>query len=110
MDEAASRLRMAVESKPEELDEIDRRLTQIRIEAEALKKEKDEASQDRLRRREAEIVELQAKSDEITQAWKAEKNRLAGATSAKEKLERARTELADAERRSDWARACELKY
>jgi ATP-dependent Clp protease ATP-binding subunit ClpB len=110
MDEAASRLRMAVESKPEELDEIDRRLTQIRIEAEALKKEKDEASQDRLRRREAEIVELQAKSDEITQAWKAEKNRLAGATSAKEKLERARTELADAERRSDWARAGELKY
>jgi ATP-dependent Clp protease ATP-binding subunit ClpB len=110
MDEAASRLRMAVESKPEELDEVDRRLTQIRIEAEALKKEKDEASQDRLRRREAEIVELQAKSNEITQAWKAEKSRLAGATSAKERLERARMELADAERRSDWARAGELKY
>jgi ATP-dependent Clp protease ATP-binding subunit ClpB len=83
MDEAASRLRMAVESKPEELDEIDRRLMQIRIEAEALKKEKDDASKERLKRREAEIKELQAKSDEISAAWKAEKTRLAGATSAK---------------------------
>jgi ATP-dependent Clp protease ATP-binding subunit ClpB len=110
MDEAASRLRMAVESKPEELDEIDRRLTQIRIEAEALKKEKDDASKDRLRRREAEIKELQAKSNEISAAWKAEKGRLAGATSAKERLDRARAELADAQRRSDWTRAGELQY
>jgi ATP-dependent Clp protease ATP-binding subunit ClpB len=110
MDEAASRLRMAVESKPEELDEIDRRLMQIRIEAEALKREKDDASQDRLKRREAEIKELEAKSKEITDAWKAEKNRLAGATNAKERLDRARAELADAERRSDWARAGEIKY
>ncbi len=110
MDEAASRLRMQVESKPEELDEIDRRLMQIRIEAEALKKEKDEASQDRLKRREAEIKELQAKSDEITAAWKGEKDRLAGATSAKEQLDRARAELADAERRGDFSRAGEIKY
>jgi ATP-dependent Clp protease ATP-binding subunit ClpB len=110
MDEAASRLRMAVESKPEELDEIDRRLMQIRIEAEALKKEKDEASQDRLKRREAEIKELQAKSNEISAAWKAEKTRLAGATSAKEQLDRARAELADAERRGDFSRAGEIKY
>ncbi|MEP7209664.1 MAG: ATP-dependent chaperone ClpB [Alphaproteobacteria bacterium] len=110
MDEAAARLRMAVESKPEELDEIDRRLMQIRIEVEALKKETDDASQDRLKRREAEIKELQAKSDEITAAWKAEKGRLAGATNAKQRLETARAELADAERRSDWARAGELKY
>ncbi len=110
MDEAAARLRMAVESKPEELDEIDRRLMQIRIEAEALKKEKDEASKDRLKRREAEIKELQAKSDEISAAWKAEKGRLAGATNAKERLDKARAELADAERRSDWARAGEIKY
>jgi ATP-dependent Clp protease ATP-binding subunit ClpB len=110
MDEAASRLRMAVESKPEELDEIDRRLTQIRIEAEALKKEKDDASKERLKRREAEIKELQAKSDEISAAWKAEKGRLAGATSAKERLDRARAELADAQRRADWGRAGELQY
>ncbi|HVY90263.1 MAG TPA: ATP-dependent chaperone ClpB [Hyphomonadaceae bacterium] len=110
MDEAASRLRMAVESKPEELDEIDRRLMQIRIEAEALKREKDDASQDRLKRRETEIKELEAKSKELTDAWKAEKNRLAGATNAKERLDRARAELADAERRSDWARAGEIKY
>jgi ATP-dependent Clp protease ATP-binding subunit ClpB len=110
MDEAASRLRMAVESKPEELDEIDRRLMQIRIEAEALKKEKDEASKERLKRREAEIKELQAKSNEISAAWKAEKDRLAGATSAKEKLDRARADLADAERRGDFSRAGEIKY
>jgi len=110
MDEAAARLRMAVESKPEELDEIDRRLTQIRIEAEALKKEKDEASKDRLKRREAEIKELQAKSDEISAAWKSEKGRLAGATNAKERLDRARAELADAERRGDFSRAGEIKY
>ena len=110
MDEAASRLRMAVESKPEELDEIDRRLMQLRIEVEALKKEKDDASRDRLKRREAEISELQAKSDEITAAWKGEKDRLAGATNAKERLDRARAELADAERRSDWARAGQIKY
>ncbi len=110
MDEAAARLRMAVESKPEELDEIDRRLMQIRIEAEALKKEKDDASRDRLKRREAEIKELQAKSDEISAAWKAEKGRLAGATNAKERLDRARAELADAERRGDFSRAGEIKY
>jgi len=110
MDEAAARLRMAVESKPEELDEIDRRLMQIRIEAEALKKEKDDASKDRLKRREAEIKELQARSDEISAAWKAEKGRLQGATNAKEKLDKVRAEMADAERRSDWARAGEIKY
>jgi ATP-dependent Clp protease ATP-binding subunit ClpB len=110
MDEAAARLRMAVESKPEELDEIDRRLMQIRIEAEALKKEKDEASRERLKRREQEIKELQAKSDEISAAWKAEKGRLAGGTQAKERLDKARADLADAERRSDWARAGEIKY
>ncbi len=110
MDEAASRLRMAVESKPEELDEIDRRLMQLRIEVEALKKEKDDASRDRLKKREAEISELQAKSDEISSAWKAEKDRLAGGTQAKDRLDKARAELADAERRSDWARAGQIKY
>jgi ATP-dependent Clp protease ATP-binding subunit ClpB len=99
-----------VESKPEELDEIDRRLMQLRIEVEALKKEHDTASQERLVKREAEIRELQAQSNQITSVWQAEKNRLAGATSAKEKLDRARAELADAERSSNWGRAGELKY
>ena len=110
MDEAAARLRMAVESKPEELDEIDRRLMQIRIEAEALKKEKDEASKERLKKREAEILELQAESNRISADWKAEKDRLAGGTQAKDRLDKARAELADAERRSDWARAGQIKY
>ena len=89
MDEAASRLRMQVDSKPEELDEIDRRLMQIRIEAEALKKEKDKASKERLQDIEKEIGELQTKSDELTAAWSAEKQKLQGAASAKEKLDRA---------------------
>ncbi len=110
MDEAASRLRMAVESKPEELDEIDRRLMQLKIETEALKKEKDEGSKDRLVNIDAEIKTLQAQSNEITTAWEAEKSRLGGATQAKEQLEKARAELADAERRSDWEKAGELKY
>ena len=110
MDEAASRLRMAVESKPEELDEIDRRLMQLKIEAQALKKETDDASKDRLTKISAEIEELQAKSDEITTAWQAEKSRLGGATQAKEQLDRARAELAEAERQSDWDKAGELKY
>jgi ATP-dependent Clp protease ATP-binding subunit ClpB len=69
MDEAASRLRMQVDSKPEALDEIDRRIVQLRIEVEALKKEKDEASKDRLEKRQAEIEELQAQSDEMSAAW-----------------------------------------
>ncbi|MEM6625676.1 MAG: ATP-dependent chaperone ClpB [Pseudomonadota bacterium] len=110
MDEAASRLRMAVESKPEELDEIDRRVMQLRIEAEALKKEKDDASKDRLAKIETDLKELEAESEALTQSWLAEKNKLAGATQAKERLDRARAELADAERRQDWAKAGELKY
>ena len=110
MDEAASRLRMAVESKPEELDEIDRRLNQLKIEAEALKKESDDASRDRLDNISSEIGELQAQSDEITTAWQAEKQRLGGATQAKEQLDRARADLANAERQSDWEKAGELKY
>ncbi len=110
MDEAASRLRMAVESKPEELDEIDRRLTQLRIETEALKKEKDDGSKERLKNISAELETLEAQSKEITTAWEAEKSRLGGATQAKEQLEKARADLADAERRSDWEKAGELKY
>lgn len=110
MDEAASRLRMQVDSKPEELDEIDRRLLQLKIEAEALKKEKDAASVDRLKTLEGEIADLQTKSDELTTAWSAEKNKLKGAASAKEQLDRAYADMAEAQRQGDLARASELKF
>ena len=110
MDEAASRLRMQVDSKPEELDEIDRRLLQLKIEAEALKKEKDAASKDRLKTIEGEIGELQTKSDELTTAWAAEKDKLKGAASAKEALDRAYAEMAEAQRVGDLQTASELKF
>ena len=110
MDEAASRLRMQVDSKPEELDEIDRRLLQLKIEAEALKKEKDKASIDRLQTLEGEINELQARSDELTTAWAAEKDKLKGAASAKEQLDRAYAEMAEAQRQGDLAKASEIKF
>jgi ATP-dependent Clp protease ATP-binding subunit ClpB len=110
MDEAASRLRMQVDSKPEELDEIDRRLLQLKIEAEALKKEKDDASVDRLKTIEGEIGELQTKSDELTTAWAAEKDKLKGAASAKEELDRAYAEMAEAQRVGDLQTASELKF
>ncbi|MFC6196556.1 ATP-dependent chaperone ClpB [Ponticaulis profundi] len=110
MDEAASRLRMQVDSKPEELDEIDRRLMQLRIEAEALKKETDDASKDRLAKIGDEISDLETQSAELTTAWQAEKQKLAGSTEAKKKLDQLRAELAEAERRQDWGRASALKY
>ena len=110
MDEAASRLRMQVDSKPEELDEIDRRLLQLKIEAEALKKEKDDASKDRRKTIEGEIAELQTKSDELTTAWAAEKDKLKGAASAKEELDRAYAEMAEAQRVGDLQKASELKF
>ncbi|WP_018148633.1 ATP-dependent chaperone ClpB [Henriciella marina] len=110
MDEAASRLRMQVDSKPESLDEIDRRLLQLKIEAEALKKEKDRASKDRLEAIEDQIDELQSESDELTTAWAAEKEKLKGAASAKDELDRAHAEMAEAQRRGDLSRASELKY
>ncbi|MEP3890680.1 MAG: ATP-dependent chaperone ClpB [Hellea sp.] len=110
MDEAASRLRMQVDSKPEALDEIDRRLVQLKIEVEALKKEKDKASKDRLIKRKAEIEELEGQSSEMTSEWQAEKAKLAGATDVKEKLEQARFELQDAVRRGDYALAGKLQH
>jgi ATP-dependent Clp protease ATP-binding subunit ClpB len=110
MDEAASRLRMQVDSKPEELDEIDRRLVQLKIESEALKKESDPASKDRLGKLGAEIDKLEARSNELTSAWRAEKDKLKGATSLKDQLDRVRAELEDAKRRGDLARAGELQY
>ena len=110
MDEAASRLRMQVDSKPEELDEIDRRLVQLKIEVEALKQEKDDASKDRLEKRESEIEELEAKSAEMTADWEAEKGKLASATDVKEQLDRARFELEDAVRRGDYEAAGRLQH
>ena len=110
MDEAASRLRMQVDSKPEALDEIDRRLLQLKIEAEALKKEKDTASKDRLASIETEIGQLQTESDELTTAWAAEKDKLKGAATAKDELDRAFADMAEAQRVGDLSKASELKY
>ncbi len=110
MDEAASRLRMQVDSKPEALDEIDRRLVQLKIEVEALKKEPDEASQSRMEKRLAEIEELESQSSEMTDAWQAEKSKLASATDVKEQLEEARFALQDAVRRGDYAAAGRLQH
>ncbi|MDX2274031.1 MAG: ATP-dependent chaperone ClpB [Hyphomonadaceae bacterium] len=110
MDEAASRLRMQVDSKPEELDEIDRRMLQLKIELEALKKEKDPASKDRLGKLEAEIKQLETRSAELTAAWSAEKQKLQVTSKSKEELERLQTEYENAVRRGDLARASELKY
>jgi ATP-dependent Clp protease ATP-binding subunit ClpB len=110
VDEAASRLRMQVDSKPEELDEVDRRLLQLKIEREALRKESDAASRDRLERIEREIAALEEQSDSLGSRWQAEKARLAGSQKAKEELDRARTEVEIAQRRGDLARASELLY
>jgi ATP-dependent Clp protease ATP-binding subunit ClpB len=110
IDEAAARLRMQVDSKPEELDEIDRRIIQLKIEQEALKKEKDPASQDRLRKLEAELAEAEEKSAVLTARWRAEKDKLGSAQKLKEQLEGARNELSQAQRRGEYQRAGELTY
>ena len=110
VDEAASRLRMQVDSKPEELDELDRRIVQLKIEQEALKRETDQASRDRLTRLEGELDTLQEQSDALTLRWKAEKDKLGSATKLKEHLEAARNELAQAQRRGEYQRAGELTY
>lgn len=110
MDEAASRLRMQFDSKPEALDEIDRRLVQLRIEAEALKQEKDKASKERLEKRQGEIQDLAKQSAELTSIWEAEKAKLAGAADVKDKLDQARTKLADAARRGDYEAAGRLQH
>ncbi|MDJ0391004.1 ATP-dependent chaperone ClpB [Roseomonas sp. E05] len=110
VDEAASRLRMQVDSKPEELDEVDRRLMMLKIEREALKKEGDPASRDRLERLERELSELEERSDALTAAWQEEKSKLTEAQKAKEELDRARTEVELAQRKGDYARAGELTY
>ncbi|MEZ5721420.1 MAG: ATP-dependent chaperone ClpB [Paracoccaceae bacterium] len=110
MDEAASRLRMEVDSKPEELDQLDRQILQMQIEAEALKKEDDKASKDRLGKLEEELAGLMEKSSALTAKWQAERDKLEGARGLKEQLDRARAELDAAKREGNLARAGELSY
>jgi ATP-dependent Clp protease ATP-binding subunit ClpB len=110
MDEAASRLRMQVDSKPEELDELDRRIMQLQIEREALKKETDQASKDRLQKLEKELAEFEEKSASLTRRWQEEKEKLASSSKVKEELEKARFELDQAQRKGDFAKAGELAY
>jgi ATP-dependent Clp protease ATP-binding subunit ClpB len=110
VDEAASRLRMEVDSKPEELDALDRQILQFQIESEALKKEDDAASRDRLEKLEKELSDLQQQSAEMTAKWQAERDSLEQARELKEQLDRARAELEHAKREGDFAKAGELQY
>jgi len=110
VDEASSRLRMQVDSKPEELDNIDREIVRLKIEQEALKKETDAASRDRLERLTKELADLEDQSAAITSRWKAEKDKLGTAADLKRKLDEARNQLATAQRNGDWAKAGELSY
>ncbi|MFT4091648.1 MAG: ATP-dependent chaperone ClpB [Asticcacaulis sp.] len=110
IDEAASRVRMAVDSKPEELDEYDRRIVQLKIEREALQKEDDAGSRTRLDRLNGELAELEEKSAELTLKWKGEKDKVGAASRAREALDRARNELAIAQRNGDLGRASEILY
>jgi ATP-dependent Clp protease ATP-binding subunit ClpB len=110
MDEAASRLRMQVDSKPEELDELDRRIIQLKIEQAALKKETDKASKDRLEALESELGDLEDKSATLTAKWLEEKKSVSDVQSLKEQLERARADVEIAQRKGDFAKAGELTY
>ncbi|KAA5598268.1 ATP-dependent chaperone ClpB [Blastochloris sulfoviridis] len=110
VDEAASRLRMQVDSKPEALDEIDRRIVQLKIEEQALAKETDAASKDRLVRLRRELADAEQQSAELTARWRADKSKLASAQKLKEQLEQARNDLANAQRRGEYQRAGELTY
>ena len=110
IDESASRIRMEIDSKPEEIDRLERRLIQLKIEREALKKESDEASRRRLEDLEAQIKKLEAEYADLEDVWKSEKARMQGATQIKETLERAKMELQTAHRAHDLARMSELQY
>jgi len=110
IDEAASRLRIEVDSKPEEIDELDRRIIQLKIEREALKKEKDPASKDRLVKLEKELADLESQSNVLSASWRAEKEKLAGSQKLKENLDKARNDLEIAQREGNLARAGELMY
>ncbi|MBX9787233.1 MAG: ATP-dependent chaperone ClpB [Alphaproteobacteria bacterium] len=110
VDEAASRLRMEVDSKPEDIDELDRRIIQLKIEREALKKEKDQASKDRLEKLEKELADLESQSNVRTAAWQTEKDKLTSSQKVKENLDKARNELEIAQRKGDLSKAGELMY
>ncbi|QDO96426.1 ATP-dependent chaperone ClpB [Ferrovibrio terrae] len=110
IDESAARLRMEVDSKPEAVDELDRRIMQLKIEREALKKETDPASKDRLGKLEKELADLEEQSQTLTAAWQGEKDKLGDAQKLKEQLDAARLDLEQAQRKSDWNRASELSY
>ena len=110
VDEAAARLRMQIDSKPEELDTLDREIVRMKIEQEALKKETDAASKDRLKRLEKDLASLQEQADALTAKWKSEKDKLSSAAELQKKLDKAKNDLADAIRRGDYQRAGELQY
>lgn len=110
VDEAASRIRMQADSKPEEIDELDRRIIQMKIEREALKKESDSASKERLKKIEEELVKIEKKSADLTAQWNVEKEKLHAGQKYVEALDKARAELERAEREGNWARASEIKY
>jgi len=110
IDEAASRIRMEIDSKPEEMDRLDRRIIQLKIEREALRKETDEASKKRLDTLEQDLADLEKRYADLDEIWKAEKAAMQGATHIKEELERARIELETARRAGDLARMSELQY
>src|SRR3974390_2204201 len=110
VDEAAARLKMQVDSKPEELDSIDREIVRLKIEQEALKKESDPGSKDRLKRLESELRALEKQSADLTSRWKAEKEKLSEAQKLKNALDQLRGELANAQRKGDYQRAGELAY
>jgi len=110
VDEAAARLRMQIDSKPEELDNLDREIVRLKIEQEALKKEKDAASKDRLKRLEKDLAQLQERADALTAKWKSEKDKLTSAAQLQEQLDKAKNDLADAIRRGNYQRAGELQY
>ncbi|QDH15331.1 ATP-dependent chaperone ClpB [Oecophyllibacter saccharovorans] len=110
IDEAASRVRMQMDSKPEELDELDRRLIQLKIEREAMRKEEDDASKERLKKLEQEIADLQEKADAMTATWQAEKDRLGKVQKLKEELDRTRSEAEIAQREGNLQKASELVY
>jgi ATP-dependent Clp protease ATP-binding subunit ClpB len=110
VDEASARLKMQVDSKPEELDNLDREIVRLKIEQEALKKEPDRGSKERLKRLEKELATLEQRAAELTNRWKSEKDKLSEAQRLKQELDDARTELADAQRRGEYQRAGELAY
>ncbi|MGC3965570.1 MAG: ATP-dependent chaperone ClpB [Rhodocyclaceae bacterium] len=110
IDEAAARIKMEIDSKPESMDKLDRRIIQLKIEREAVKKEKDEASQRRLGLIEEEITKLEREYADLDEIWKAEKAQVAGSQHIKEAIEKVRVQMEEAKRRGDWQKMSELQY